>query len=255
MNEQIKLSAIVIAKNEEKNLQLCLLSMSKVIDDIVVLIDSSTTDNSFGTASSFANVNCEVVKWQGFAKTKSYAVSKTKHDWIFWVDADEELTEELVDELFQFKSSNPQFDCYDVARRAFFLGKWIKHSGWYPARIKRLFNKQKVFFDTKEVHEGLIVNGPIGHLANDLNHYTDPNIEHYFEKYNIYTSLAAKDLSRRGKIASKVDILFRPVFLFLKMYIFRLGFLDGLHGFILAMFSSSYVFTKYAKLWELSNKK
>lgn len=253
--EQLKLSAIIIAKNEEKNLQLCLESMTKVIDDVVVLIDSSTTDNSFNVASSFPNVNCEIVKWQGFAKTKSYAVSKTKYDWIFWADADEELTDELVEELLRFKSAEPQFDCYDVARRAFFIGKWIKHSGWYPARIKRLFNKQKAYFDTKEVHEGLIVNGGIGHLKNDLNHYTDPNIEHYFEKYNLYTSLAAKDLVRKGKIASKVDLLLRPVFIFLKMYIFRLGFLDGLHGFILALFSSSYVFTKYAKLWELNNKK
>lgn len=251
----MNLSAIIIAKNEEKNLQVCLKSLSNVIDDIVVLIDSTTTDNSFQVVSSFPNMNCEIVQWQGYAKTKAYAVSKTKFDWIFWIDADEELTPGLVNELKEFKNNEPKYNCYDVARRAYFLGKWIKHSGWYPARIKRMFNKQFVCFDEKEVHEGLIVKGEIGHLKNDINHYTDPNIEHYFEKYNVYTSLAAKDLLKKGKLASKSDLYLRPLFLFLKMYIFRLGFMDGLHGFILALFSSSYVFTKYCKLWELNKDK
>jgi (heptosyl)LPS beta-1,4-glucosyltransferase len=255
MNDQLKLSAIIIAKNEEDNIKLCLQSMTGVIDDIVVIVDSSTTDKTFEVASSFPDVNCELVKWQGYAKTKTYAVSKTKYDWIFWVDADEELTPELIKELYQFKKDTPQFNCYDVARRAFFLGKWIKHSGWYPARIKRLFNKKKISFDEKEVHEGLIVEGEIGHLNYDLNHYTDPNIEHYFEKYNVYTTLAAKDLVNRGKRATKSDLFLRPPFLFIKMYIFRLGFLDGLHGFVLALFSSSYVFMKYCKLWELNKNK
>lgn len=255
MNEVTKLSAILIAKNEEHNIQLCLQSLKTVIDDVVVLVDSTTTDNTYKIASSFSNVNCEIVDWQGYAKTKIYAVSKTKNDWVLWIDADEELTPELINELLHFKKSSPKYNCYDVARRAYFLGKWIKHSGWYPARIKRLFNKQKAFFDEKEVHEGLVVDGEIGHLVYDLNHYTDPNIEHYFYKFNNYTTLAARDLINKGKTASKSDLLIRPVFLFVKMYIFRLGFLDGLHGLILAIFSSSYVFTKYAKLWELNNKK
>ena len=255
MNNELKLSAIIIAKNEEKNLRLCLQSMAEIIDDVVVLVDSSSTDNTFQVASSFPNVNFEVVTWQGFAKTKTYAVSKTKYDWIFWVDADEELTDGLISEIKAFKKSSPQYACYDVARRAFFLGKWIRHSGWYPGRIKRLFNKQHVHFDEKGVHEGLIIDGAVGHLKYDLNHYTDPNIEHYFEKYNDYTTLAAKDLAGRGRKASLSDLLLRPLFIFIKMYIFRLGFLDGLHGLILAFFSSSYVFTKYCKLWELNRNK
>jgi hypothetical protein len=112
-----------------------------------------------------------------------------------------------------------------------------------------------VNFNEREVHENLKVDGEIGYLKNDLNHYTDPSIEHYFSKFNLYTSLAAKELNDKGKTAGLNDILLRPVFLFLKMYIFRLGFLDGLHGFILAIFSSAYVFTKYCKLWELNRAK
>ncbi len=251
----MNLSAIIIAKNEENNLEVCLRSMENVFEDIVVIIDSSTTDNTLSIATKYPMVNYEVRDWQGYARTKSYAVSKTKYDWVFWIDADEELTQELTDELQQFKATEPNFHCYDVARRAYFLGKWIKHSGWYPARIKRFFNKQFVIFDDKQVHEGLEVTGEIGNLKYDLNHYTDPNIEHYFTKFNSYTSLAAKELNSKNKNASLSDILLRPIFIFLKMYIFRRGFLDGLHGFILAVFSSVYVFTKYCKLWEINNKK
>lgn len=250
-----KLSAIIIAKNEESNIGRCLNSMLNVIDDVVVIVDSTTNDKTFEIASKYEFVQCEIVKWLGYAKSKKYALSKTKYNWVFWVDADEELTEKLVVELNEFKKSQPEYSCYDVARRAYFLGKWIKHSGWYPARIKRLFDKNKVWFDEKDVHEGLVVEGTIGHLNHDLNHYTDPNIEHYFNKYNIYTTLAANELAKKGRNASLLDILLRPVFLFIKMYIFKLGFMDGLHGYILAKFSSSYVFTKYVKLWELKKIK
>ncbi|MHB9039217.1 MAG: glycosyltransferase family 2 protein [Melioribacteraceae bacterium] len=255
MNDLIQISSIIIARDEELNIHRCIESQLAVVDDIVILVDSRTKDDTVQIASSYTKVNCEVVEWNGYAKTKTLALSKTKYDWILWIDADEELTSELTEELKTFKTVKPQFNAYDIARRAFFLGKWIKHSGWYPARITRLFNKKVVNFNEKEVHEHLNINGETGHLKYDLNHYTDSSIEHYFTKFNLYTSLAAKELSEKGKRAGLNEILFHPVFLFLKMYIFRLGFLDGLHGFILAIFSSAYVFTKYCKLWELNRAK
>lgn len=255
MREQLKISSIIIARDEESNIQRCIKSQLEVIDDIVVIVDLRTTDNTFNIASSFPIVNCEIVEWKGYAGAKIYALSKTKHNWIFWIDADEEFTPELIEEIRQFKTSEPKYYAYSVARRAFFLGKWIKHCGWYPARVERLFNKEFVSFNEKEVHEHLIVNDEIGELRKDLNHYTDPTIDHYFIKFNHYTTLAAKELSEKGKKASLSDIIIRPIFLFLKMYIFRLGFLDGIHGLILAFFSSAYVFTKYSKLWELNRSK
>lgn len=255
MAELFKISSIIIARDEETNIRRCIESLLSVVDDIVVLVDSRTEDATLKIASSYPNVNCEVVEWNGYAKTKIYAVSKTKYDWVLWIDADEELTAELIEELQRFKTVTPQMNAYDVARRAFFLGKWIKHSGWYPSRVTRLFNKKIVSFNEKAVHEHLNVAGEVGHLNHDLNHYTDPSIEHYFAKFNIYTSLAAKELYENGKRAGFNEILLRPVFLFFKMYILRLGFLDGLHGLILAVFSSVYVFTKYTKLWELNRDK
>lgn len=254
MAEKLKLSSIIIARDEEKNIARCINSLIEVIDDIVLIIDSRTKDLTFQIASNYKNVNCEIVEWQGYSKTKKYALSKTMNEWVLWIDADEELTPELKEELKYFKENVPQFDSYDLARRAFFLGKWIKHSGWYPSRVTRLFNKRVVNFDDKEVHEGLATKGGIGHLKNDLNHYTDPSIEHYFDKFNLYTSLAAEELYNREKRATLNDIILRPIFLFIKMYIFRLGFLDGINGLILAVFSAAYVFTKYSKLWELNRK-
>ena len=135
-----------------------------------------------------------------------------------------------------------------------FLGRWIKHSGWYPGRVVRLFNKNKAHFNDNDVHEELIFNGSTGLLKNDLEHYTDPDIEHYFKKFNSYTSLAAEELVRKEKRFKLSDILLRPAFIFIKMYFLKLGFLDGIQGFILAVFSSAYVFTKYCKFWELKNK-
>ena len=157
MADLIQISSIITARDEEKNISRCIESQLAIVDDIVVLVDSRTKDATLQIASSYPNVNCEVVGWNGYAKTKIYAVSKTKYDWVFWIDADEELTTELIEELKRFKTVKPHLNAYDVARRAFFLGKWIKHSGWYPSRVTRLFNKKVMSFNEKEVHEHLNV--------------------------------------------------------------------------------------------------
>jgi glycosyltransferase involved in cell wall biosynthesis len=251
----LKLSSIIIARDEENNIKRCIQSQQGVIDEIVVIVDSRTKDNTFSIASSYPNVICETIEWKGYAATKTYALSKTSNDWVLWIDADEEITIELSEELTKFKSVEPVYNSYNVARRAFFLGKWIRHSGWYPSRVTRLFNKQIISFNDNNVHEGLNIVGDIGQLKNDLNHYTDPSIEHYFVKFNSYTTLAAKELHAKGKSSRISDIVIRPIFLFLKMYIFRLGLLDGINGLILAVLSSAYVFTKYCKLWELNKNK
>ena len=246
-----KLSSIIIAKNEELNIARCINSQANCIDEIIVLVDNSSTDKTFEIAGSFINVTVEKIKWQGYAATKKYGVTKSSNDWILWVDADEELTDELKKELNDFKNIEPEFFAYSIPRKSFFLGKWIKHSGWYPGRVTRLFNKNESHFSDNDVHEHLEIKGMTGTMISDINHYTDPDIYRYFEKFNNYTTLAAGELYKNGKNSTIIDIIFRPAFIFVKMYFIRLGFLDGIHGFILAVFSSAYVFTKYCKLWEL----
>ena len=246
----LKISSIIIAKDEEANIGRCIRSQLNCIDEIIVLIDDTTKDNTTKITQSFPQVKCEIVKWKGFSETKEYAVSKTSNDWVLWIDADEAVTPELSNELNNFKRTKPQFSAYSFPRKAYFLGRWIKHSGWYPGRVIRLFDKSKARFSKNEVHEYLVVNGQTGNFIYDIEHFTDQTIQHYFYKLNEYTSLAAEELVKKGKKFSLVDVFLRPAIIFIKMYIIKRGFLDGIEGFILAVFSSAYVFTKYCKFWE-----
>ena len=251
----MKISSVIIAKDEERNISRCIQSQLECIDEIIVLVDEYSKDSTLDIVKSFPTIKYEVVAWWGYSKTKQYGVSKSANDWIMWIDADEVLTSELSIELREFKKSEPKFDSYSFPRKANFLGRWILHSGWYPGRVTRLFNKNKISFSDNEVHEHLITNGRVGEFKNEIEHYTDPNIKHYFEKFNEYTTLAAEELDRKGKAFKISDLIIRPIAIFIKMYIIKGGFLDGIQGFILAVFSSAYVFTKYCKLWERKNSK
>ena len=251
----MKISSVTLAKDEEKNISRCILSLQNVVDEIIVVLDDKTQDQTESIVRTFPHVILLKTEWKGYSKSKQTGLDLASNNWVLWIDADEEVTPDLAGELKELKENEElPHTAYSVPRRAFFLGKWIKHSGWYPGRVVRLFDKRKVNFVNKAVHEHLDAGDNIGLLKGDLNHFTDPHLEHYYTKFNVYTSLAAKDLSKDSKKFSILDITLRPVFLFFKMYIMRRGFLDGIQGFILAVSSAHYVFTKYAKLWELTKK-
>ena len=181
------------------------------------------------------------------------ALARAHSGWILWLDADERVTPELAGEIRGIlEKDDSAVAGFEIARRAYFCGKWIRHGGWYPSRVVRLFRRDKGSFSETRVHERLVVGGALSRTRNDLMHYTDPDLNHYFTKFNSYTSLAARDMFEAGRSFSVGDLLFRPLFQFFKMYLVRLGFLDGMHGLVLCIASSAYVFTKYAKLWELS---
>ncbi|MBI5726253.1 MAG: glycosyltransferase family 2 protein [Ignavibacteriales bacterium] len=252
----MNLSSITIAKNEAANIARCLESLSGVADEIIVLIDSASADATESIVRDIPHCRYEIVQWQGFAKTKEYAVSLTTNQWVFWIDADEALSPALREEILALKTHDTINEAaFAMPRIAFFLNRWIKHSGWYPGYITRIFDKERARFTVPEVHEGLIIEGTVTNLRSDLLHYTDPDIRHYFTKFNNYTTLAALDLNKNNKKFNLADILIRPPFLFLKMYVFKAGFLDGLQGLLLALFSAFYVLVKYAKLWEKETNK
>ncbi len=244
------ISVIVITKNESKNIGACLDSV-RWSDDIVV-VDAQSTDDTAALART-RTTKVFVRPWEGFSAAKSFALLQTSHRWVLWVDADERVTPQLAEEIGRLPLESTNYAAFTVARRAFFLGRWIRHSGWYPGRVARLFDKTRAVFTPAAVHEGLEINGNITDLSYDLLHYTDPNLYHYFEKFNRYTSLAAEEAVIRGKRFGTSDLLVRPAWLFVKMYFLKRGFLDGMQGLILALLSSAYVFTKYAKLWELQS--
>ncbi|MBI5214622.1 MAG: glycosyltransferase family 2 protein [Ignavibacteriae bacterium] len=244
----IGLSVIVITKNEERNIRECLESV-KWADEIIV-VDSQSNDRTVEIAREFTE-NIFVIEWKGYGETKNFALTKVTNEWVFWLDADERVPKELADEIKLTIQSSREMTAYKVARRAYFLGKWIKHCGWYPGYVVRLFKKDSAQFTQSLVHEKVEIAGTFGQLQHDLLHYTDDNLFHYFSKFNNYTSLAAEEMKKSGRNYSLWDVLTRPPFLFFKMYFLRLGFLDGMHGFILSAVSAFYVFVKYGKLWEL----
>jgi glycosyltransferase involved in cell wall biosynthesis len=244
----LRLSAIVITKNEAHNLRDCLSSLNWVHE--IVVLDAESED---GTADIAAELTDKVFvrPWEGYGRAKNFALMQCTGDWVLWIDADERVTPELREEICALLSEPPAHQGYEMPRLANFLGKWIMHGGWYPGYVLRLFQREGASFNERAVHEGVTIKGHMGRLQNHLLHYTDPDLEHYFEKLNRYTSLAAEELQRQGRQFHWWDLLLRPAWFFLRMYVFKTGFLDGLAGFILARLSAVYVFTKYAKLWEL----
>lgn len=247
----VRISAVVITKNEAENIRECLASLQWV--DEIVIVDAESTDATVTLAKAFTS-NIFVRHWEGYAAAKSFALSQCAGDWVLWVDADERVTPELREEIQAKLAENPAVDGFEMPRLANFLGRWMLHGGWYPGYVLRLFRRSAGRFNTKQVHEGVQVDGKIGRLTHHLLHYTDRHLRHYFEKFNRYTSLAAEGLHAQGQRFHLWDLLFRPPWFFLRMYIFKTGFLDGLQGFILACLSAAYVFTKYAKLWEMRQR-
>jgi len=245
-----RLSVLVLTKNESANIEACLQSVEWA--DEIVVIDTGSTDDTVSKAKRFTE-KVFVTEWQGFAGTKNWGLQKLTGDWVLWLDADERVTPELAEEI-QSVLRNPAYDGYQIPRKANFLGHWIRHSGWYPGYVLRLIKTDLARFADTRVHEGLEAPARMGRLNHPLLHFTDPTLEHYFEKFNRYTTLAALDLKDRGRHFHLVDLLVRPAHIFVKMYVLKAGFLDGFAGFLLAVLSGFYVLVKYAKLWELLRK-
>ncbi len=247
------LSVIVITKNEEHNIQDCLASV-KWANEIVV-VDGGSSDRTVEIAQQITK-EVHARPWEGYGAAKNFALSQCSGDWVLWLDADERVTPELKREIQEvMHSANSTCEGYSMPRKAYFLGRWIKHCGWYPGLVVRLFKRGEGKFTEHKVHERLEVKGKIGVLHSDLLHYTDPNLFHYLNKFNRYTSLAAEELAEGEQSFSLIHLLARPPWTFFKMYILRAGFLDGIQGFILCVLSALYVFTKYAKLWEQNHSK
>ena len=247
------LTVVTITLNEEANIRDCLAS-ARWANEIIV-VDSGSTDRTVEYARAFTD-HVDRAPWEGYGAARNFALQHATGDWIFWLDADERVTPELAVEIQQMlRNDDERIVGYSVARRAYFLGRWIKHCGWYPSRVTRLFRRGKGKFSENRVHEQLELQGDVGILRNDLLHFTDPSLQHYFAKFNKYTSLAAEDLRESGRSFGFYDVLLRPPFTFFKMYVLKRGFLDGMQGFILCVLSSLYVFTKYIKLWELGTHK
>jgi glycosyltransferase involved in cell wall biosynthesis len=244
----VKLSAILITKNEEANLERCLQSVAWV--DEIIVVDSESTDNSVDIARSF-EAKVFRPEWKGFGPAKQYALEQATGDWILSIDADEEISFTLKNEILQLLEKEPPYDGYRIPRKTQFLGKWILHSGWYPDYVLRLFKKSAGHFTSALVHEKVEIDAKSGQLHNPLMHYSYPTIEDYTRKLDQYSTLGAEELFRSGKKFSAYCLAIKPFLSFWKKLLFHRGWRDGWEGFLIAYLTSTGTLLKYAKLRSL----
>ena len=240
-------SAVVIALNEEKNIAACLDSL-RWADEIVV-VDSGSADGTREVARRYTDKVYEL-PWKGFGPQKQAAVEKASHDVVFNVDCDERVTPGLAEEIGGILSAPGMAAAYTVPRRTFVGGKEIRHCGWYPDRTTRLLDRTRARFSDDIVHERVEVSGETRPLRNPLLHYPFSGIGDILVKMNRYSDLSARQMFEQGRRCGVLDLTLRPAFAFLKTYLLRLGFLDGVEGLVISATTSWLVFAKYAKLRE-----
>lgn len=243
-----KLSAIIITKNEELNIERCLRSIAWV--DEIVMVDSQSTDRTVEIAQNY-KARVFSPEWKGFGPAKQYALDQAQGDWILSIDADEEISFTLKNEILQLLESSPSFDGYEIPRKTQFLGRWILHSGWYPDYVLRLFRRDRGKFTPELVHERVEIEGRVGRLYNPLMHYSYATLEDFLRKMDQFSTLGAMELYRSNRKFSPFYFLFKPPFAFLKKLIIRQGWRDGWEGFLIAYLSSTSTLVKYAKLREM----
>jgi glycosyltransferase involved in cell wall biosynthesis len=249
-----KLSAVIITANEAKNMHRCLQSLLGVVDEIVVM-DSFSTDATKEICAQYPVLFFQQ-EWKGYGPQKNDAHAKTSHDYILSIDADEELSEELRNSILKQKEIGLD-GVYELKRLSSFCGRFIRYGAWNPELKIRIFNKMEVSWNNREVHETLEIPAPtkITRLAGPLIHYTSNTIEERVATGNKYSTLGAKVYWESGKKSSLLKIILKPWAHFLNGFFIRRGFMDGYHGFILALLLAYEVFLKYAKLYELQKSK
>jgi glycosyltransferase involved in cell wall biosynthesis len=244
----LSLSVVIITLNEEANLPRTLESV-KWADEIVVL-DAGSTDRTREIAESF-HARFFVEPWKGFAAQKNSALQKATGDWVLSLDADEEVEPALGQEIRETLSKNPAESGFWIPRKNFFLGRWIRHGGFYPDPKLRLVRRGQGAFEERLVHEDLRIQGVTAKIQNHLLHHAYPTLDSYLEHMNRYSSLGAEMAVVKRQVGfSFLDIVIRPRLTFLYNYFLRGGFLDGREGLLLHLYHADYVSWKYAKAWE-----
>jgi len=243
-----RLSVCIITLNEEENLPRALASLSEVADEIVV-VDSGSTDRTGEIVGQHGAAWFER-PWTNYADQKNYAAECASNDWVFSMEADEELSSPLKTSLLAWKKHAPEYCVYEVSRKAFYLGAWIEHSGWYPDFKKRLYRKNAARF-VGSLHETLSNKGPAGRLAGDLLHYTIRDFSEHEANVERYSTLAAKQMFDSGRRQWLGAFLFATPWSFFHTFVLRGGFLDGYRGALIAQMAARTVRKKYRKLGKL----
>jgi glycosyltransferase involved in cell wall biosynthesis len=252
---RVTLSVVLITQNEERNLPRTLESVMPLVRDgqgEIIVVDSGSTDHTVEIAQSYG-ARVFVEAWKGFAAQKNSAMDKASMDWVLQLDADEPLEPELAREMETILKAGSGMSGFWIPRKNFFLGRWIKHGGFYPDPKLRLVRRGAGRFEEYGAHPTMKVDGPTGKLSHALLHNAYPTLRGYIDHMNSYSSMGAEVVVAKGYSGfSFVDIVIRPLLTFIYNYFIRLGFLDGREGLLLHRYHSVYVSWKYAKAWELS---
>jgi glycosyltransferase involved in cell wall biosynthesis len=248
----MQVSVVIIARNEEDRLGAALKSVEGVAREII-LVDSYSTDDTVKIAKQF-NAKIYKRKWTNYADQKNFANTKASGPWILSLDADERLSPELREAILSLNEPDPSASAFSMPRKVRYLGRWIRHSGWYPDRKIRLFRKEKAVWEGEYVHESLKVDGKVVPLQGDIHHFTYRDIRDHLERINTFSDLGARKLYSKGKECRWHHLAFLPTGRFLKAYILKAGFLDGFAGFVIAVLHGYALFARYAKLKEIWKK-
>ena len=219
----------------------------------IVVVDTQSTDRTLVIAQRYGALISSPPDWPGFGPQKNRALDLASEDWVLSLDADERLTPELRAEI-KCMLDKPQTDCYAIPRLSWYCGRFMRHSGWTPDYVDRLFKRGSARFSTDLVHERLIPKGPVLRLKNQMLHYSFMNLAQVQEKMERYSTASAQQAFARGKTASPLKAILHGAWSFFRTYILRAGFLDGPQGFSLALANAKGSYLRYIKLWRLIKK-
>ena len=240
-----KISAYIIAYNDERNIEDAVRSV--LWADEVVVVDSYSTDRTAEIAQALG-VRVVQVPFEGFGRLRTAAIASTRYEWIFSLDSDERCTEAARDEIRRIVAAPDAADAYFVPRRNVFMGQRIKHCGWYPDyRQPQVFRRTAMTFDEAMVHEGYTVNGRTGYMKNFIWQYPYRDLSQLIGKMERYSTLGAQKLTDRGRNATMFTALLHGMVAFFRIYVFKLGFLDGWPGFVISFANFEGTFYRYAK--------
>lgn len=248
----VDISAVIITHNEERRLENALRSLRGLAKEVVV-VDSRSTD---GTVKLARKYGCRVFvrEWTNYSDQKNFGNAKASHPWILSLDADERVSPELKTEIMGLPDGDPDCDGYSIPRLVRYLGRWIRHSGWYPDRRIRLFRRTAGRWEGEYVHEKLILKGRGEKLRNPIHHFTYRDISDHVARINSFSELGAKKLYAGRKKCRAGHLLFLPPARFFRSYVLRRGFLDGFAGLVIAVLNGYAIFLRYAKLREIWKK-
>lgn len=244
-----KLSVIIITKNEAANIRACLESVAWA--DEIIVVDSGSRDITVEICKEFG-AQVHVHDWPGFGAQKNRALGYATNEWIFSIDADERVTPELRAAIEAVLRKDDTCAAYRISRLSSYCGRFMRHSGWHPDHIVRLFRRAAARFSDDLVHESVEVQGRIGMLNGELLHYSYLNLEQTLDKLNSYSTAAALTQQQRGKQGGLVTAVAHGLWSFIRTYFLRAGFLDGREGFMLAVLNAEHSYYRYLKLMLLN---